>query len=79
MNKPKITFAFGKENYVLMVIGLIVIIIGLLLMSGGASQDPTVFNEKEIFSFRRITLAPIVCLIGYAIELVAILYKSKEK
>lgn len=68
-------FAFGKENYVLMIIGMVIIIIGYMLMSGGKSTDPNVFNESEIFSFRRITLAPIVVLLGYAIEVYAIVKK----
>ena len=72
------TFAFGKENYLLMVLGFIVLIIGYVMMSGGAGTDPNVFNG-EVFSTRRITTAPIVCLIGYALVFAAILYKSKEK
>lgn len=78
MNKVKMTFAFGKENYFLMVLGFAVLIIGYMLMSGGATTDNNVFNE-EVFSTRRITTAPIVCLLGYAIVFAAILYKSKEK
>ncbi len=70
-------FAFGKENYVIMIIGLIVIIIGNLLMIGGGSDDPNVFNP-EIFSFRRITLAPIVILLGFTIEIIAIMRKPKD-
>ena len=69
-------FAFGRENYVIMLIGLLVIIIGYMLMSGGKSTDPNVFNE-DIFSFRRITLAPIVVLLGYGIEIYAIVKKAK--
>ena len=69
-------FAFGRENYMIMLIGLAVIIIGYMLMSGGKSTDPNVFNE-EIFSFRRITLAPIVVLLGYGIEIYAIVKKAK--
>jgi hypothetical protein len=78
MNKLKMTFAFGKENYLLMILGFVLLIIGYMMMSGGATTDPNVFNG-EVFSTRRITFAPIVCLIGYAVVLVAILYKSKEK
>ncbi len=69
-------FAFGRENYVIMLVGLAVIIIGYMLMSGGKSTDPNVFNE-EIFSFRRITLAPLVVLLGYGIEIYAIVKKAK--
>jgi hypothetical protein len=70
-------FAFGPENYRLMIVGLIVLFSGYLLMIGGGSDDPNVFNP-EIFSFRRITLAPIVILIGFVIEIVAIMKKSKS-
>ena len=70
-------FAFGKENYIIMLVGLIVLLIGYTLMSGGASNDPNVFNP-EIFNFTRITLAPIIVLIGYGIEVYAIVKKSKE-
>ena len=69
-------FAFGRENYVIMLVGLAVIIVGFMLMSGGKSTDPNVFNE-DIFSFRRITLAPIVVLLGYGIEIYAIVKKAK--
>ena len=70
-------FAFGKENYRLMLIGLALIIIGFLLMIGGGSNDPNVFNP-EIFSFRRITLAPILILAGYAVEIFAIMKKPRD-
>jgi hypothetical protein len=74
----KVGFALGKENYKLLIIGFIFIIIGFLLMVGGKSDDPNVFNEKEIFSFRRITLAPIIVLAGFIIEIWAIMKKPKE-
>jgi len=70
-------FAFGKENYRLMLIGLAFIIVGFLLMIGGGSDDPNVFNP-EIFSFRRLTLAPILILAGYAIEIFAIMKKPRD-
>jgi hypothetical protein len=70
-------FAFGKENYRLMLIGLVFIIVGFLLMIGGGSEDPTKFSP-EIFSFRRLTLAPILILIGYVIEIFAIMKKPKD-
>jgi len=69
-------FAFGKENYRLMLIGLVFIIIGFILMIGGGSDDPNVFNP-EIFNFRRLTIAPILILAGYAIEIFAIMKKPK--
>ena len=71
-------FAFGKQNYRLLIIGLIFIFIGFLLMIGGGSDDPNVFNYK-IFSFRRITLAPILILIGFIIEIFAIMRKTEEE
>ncbi len=65
-------------NYKLMLIGLAIIIIGYVLMTGGGSDDPNVFNE-EMFSFRRITLAPIVVLAGFGFEIYAIMYKPQNK
>lgn len=76
--KEELGFVFGPMNYRLLVIGLVVIIIGFILMSGGKSDDPTVFNP-EVFSARRITLAPIVVLIGFVIEGFAIMWKPKDK
>jgi len=70
-------FAFGKENYRLMLIGLALIVVGFLLMVGGGSDDPSRFNP-EIFSFRRITLAPILILAGYGVEIFAIMKKPKD-
>jgi len=68
-------FALGKENLKLMVIGLVIIVVGFLLMTGGKSNDPAVFNP-EIFSFRRITLAPMVVLFGFLFEIYAIMKKT---
>ncbi|MGI9190914.1 MAG: DUF3098 domain-containing protein [Chitinophagaceae bacterium] len=76
-NTPQ-RFLFGKENYMLMGLGLVFIVIGYLLMSGGKSADPNVFNESEIYSFRRITLAPIMVLLGLFIEGYAIMKKPKD-
>lgn len=70
-------FAFGKENYRLMLIGLVFIALGFILMIGGGSKDPNQFNP-DIFSFRRITLAPILILAGYVIEIFAIMKKPKD-
>lgn len=71
-------FAFGRENYMLMVAGIVVIIFGFILMSGGGADDPNHFNP-EIFSSRRITVAPILIMLGFIIEIVAILRKTKEE
>jgi len=68
---------FSKENYKWMLIGLIVMAIGFFLMSGGKSADPNVFNDSEIYSFRRITLAPFLIVGGLVIEIVAIIKKPK--
>ncbi len=77
-NDKKLEFALAKENYKLLLIGFAIIIIGFLLMMGGGSEDPTVFDE-DIFSFRRITLAPMVVLFGFAFEIYAIMKRPKEK
>jgi hypothetical protein len=73
----KVKFAFTAKNYRLLLIGIGILLLGYLLMTGGASEDPNVFSE-EIFSHRRITLAPIVVLIGYAFVGYAIMYKDKS-
>ena len=70
-------FAFGKENYRLMLIGIGLIFIGFLLMIGGGSKDPNVFSY-DIFNFRRLTLAPLLILAGYVVEIFAIMKKPKD-
>jgi hypothetical protein len=76
--KKEVTFLFDKENYMWMIGGVALIFIGFLLMSGGKSANPHEFHYDEIYSFRRITLAPIVVLLGFAIEVYAIMKKPKE-
>jgi hypothetical protein len=68
---------FGKANLQLMAIGAVVIIIGLFLMSGGKSSDPNVFSDNEVYSTTRITIAPILIILGFIIEVVAIMKKDK--
>lgn len=68
----------GKMNYYLIILGVVVIVIGFILMSGGKYTDPNVFNGDELYSTRRITIAPIVVLLGFAIEIFAIFYKQKK-
>ncbi len=68
--------AFTATNYRLMLIGIGIVILGFLLMTGGGNGDPNAFDEAEIFSTRRITVAPIVVLIGYLFVVYAILKKS---
>ena len=75
--KESMNFALGRENYKLLAIGFGIIVIGFLLMMGGKSDDPNVFSDK-IFSFRRITLAPIVVLSGFVFEIWAIMKKTKN-
>ena len=70
-------FLFGKRNYIIMLIGLLFIALGFILMAGGGSEDPNVFNE-EIYSVRRIRIAPTLVLIGLAIEVYAILANPKK-
>ena len=77
MSTPKTDLAFGKENYILLLVGLAFIVTGFILMTGGGSDDPNVFSE-EIFSFRRITLAPIVVITGFVMEIFAIMKKPKD-
>ena len=69
---------FGRDNYLWVIIGLIFLLVGFLLMIGGGSDNPDVFNEA-IFSFRRITLAPILVLMGFGIEFDARMKKPKNK
>lgn len=70
-------FAFGKENYILMFAGVALIILGFILMTGGSSKDPNIFNE-EMFDFRRLTLSPILILIGFGVEIVAIMKRPQD-
>ncbi len=72
-----VTFSFGRENYRLLIIGLLVIALGFVLMIGGGSEDPNVFSDK-IFNFQRLTLAPILILAGFIIEIFAIMKKPKS-
>ena len=74
----KIEFALEKSNFILMGIGLVTIIIGFILMAGGKSDDPNVFNES-MFSFTRITLAPLLVFGGFVFEIYAIMKKPKEE
>lgn len=69
-------FLFDGINYKILLIGIAVIALGFILMSGGGSKDPNVFNE-DIFNFRRIRLAPTTVLIGFGITIYSIFKKSK--
>lgn len=75
--EQKHEFLFEKVNYKILLVGIAVIALGFILMSGGGSEDPNVFSE-EIFNFRRIRLAPTTVLIGFGITIYAILKNSKK-
>ncbi len=76
--KTKPTFLFERKNYILLLCGIAVIGIGFLLMSGGNSTDPNVFNY-EVFNFRRIRLAPTVIFIGFAVCIFSIFHTPKKE
>ena len=76
-NETKHEFLFESVNHKILLVGIAVIALGFLLMSGGGSDDPTVFSE-EIFNFRRIRLAPTTVLIGFGITVYAILKNPKK-
>lgn len=77
--QPAREFLFDKENYKWMMIGLGLIFLAFFLMSGGKSPNPNEFKYDEIYSFRRITLAPIMLMLGFGVEAYAIMKKPKEK
>ena len=70
-------FVFGRMNIILIAAGIIVTLLGFMLMMGGGSEDPNVFNEEELFSFTRITLAPLLVISGYGIVIFGIMKKNK--
>lgn len=69
---------FTKDNYMWMLAGIVVMAIGFFLMAGGKSDDPTKFNDNEIYSTTRITIAPILIIAGFVIEIFAIMKKPKD-
>ena len=68
---------FTKKNYILVHVGVLLIALGMILMIGGGSSDPDVFNEK-MFNFQRLTLSPILILLGFVVEIVAIFWRAKK-
>lgn len=70
-------FVFKKKNYMILIGGLVLILLGITLMIGGESEDPTQFSE-EIFNFQRLTLAPILIISGFVMGVFAIMYKPKK-
>ncbi len=75
----KFVFPFKKENYKLLIIGFAAIVLGFGLMVGGGTDDPNVFKYEEIFSFRRITLSPVIVLFGFAFIIYAIMKPPSAK
>ena len=74
--EEKTKMVLGRKNYMFIIIGCLVVLLGFILMSGGGSQDPNFFNEEELFSFRRITLAPFLVMSGYGFVLFGIMKKQ---
>ena len=70
--------SLSRENFKYIIIGCVVVIVGFALMAGGGTEDPNTFNEEELFSFRRITLAPFLVMVGYGIVLFGILKRPKK-
>ena len=75
--KNNLDFAFTKQNYILLIVGVTLICAGLFIMIGGGSDDPTIFSY-DIFDFQRLTLAPILIALGFIIEIFAIMSKNKD-
>jgi len=69
---------FNKENYKLMLLGVVVMAVGMLLLSGGKNTDPNVFDTSKVYSTTRITIAPLLILAGLVIEIFAIFRKTKQ-
>ncbi len=77
-NNSKEPFSFPKENYKLLIIGLLINVFGYFLMIGGANEDPNTFNADEMFSDRRITIAPMLIVLGFGLILYSIMRKPKS-
>ncbi len=76
-NKMNFAFVFTKTNYIIMIAGIVLLALGYLLLCGGGSNDPNVFNS-EMFNARRLYLSPILISLGFVAEIVAIMYKGKK-
>ena len=72
-----IKLPFGKINYILMGVGIIILALGYILLAGGGSDDPNVFNPA-MFDAQRLVWAPILIVLGFVVEIIAIMYKSKK-
>lgn len=76
--KKKVFMPFQKMNYILFFVGLFFLVLGYVLMIGGGSTDPDVFSEK-MYDFQRLTLSPILIVIGFVVEIFAIMWRSKKE
>lgn len=76
-NQQQRELIFGKKDYLWIVAGILLMALGFLLMTGGGSENPNEFNAEELYSFRRITLAPILVILGLVVEMIAIMRKPK--
>lgn len=76
-NNSQFNLAFGKINYILMATGIILLALGYIFLSGGGSDDPNVFNPA-MFDTRRLVVAPILIVLGFVVEIVAIMFKGKK-
>ncbi|MBO7489024.1 MAG: DUF3098 domain-containing protein [Bacteroidales bacterium] len=76
--KSSFGFAFGPMNYILMIVGIMLLGLGYILLSGGGSDDPNVFNA-EMFNNRRMVVAPLMIVVGLVVEICAIMFRPKEK
>ncbi len=79
VTRPKNTQLFNKDNYMWMIIGVVLLALGFFLMAGGKSPDPNVFNDADVYSPMRITVAPILVIAGFLVEIYAIMKKSKAE
>lgn len=77
-NGNRFQFAFGRINYILMIAGLVILALGYILLSGGGSDDPNTFNPA-MFDNRRLVVAPILIVVGFVVEILAIMYKARKK
>ncbi len=75
--KREFAFIFNKINYIIMIAGIVLLALGYILLAGGGSDDPNVFNP-EMFNGRRLYLAPILIILGLIVEIVAIMYRGKD-
>ena len=79
MSDTNETFVFGTKNYVAIAAGFFLVLLGFILMSGGKSDDPNVFNGEEVFSSTRITFAPFTVLLGFIVVGIGIMLKPKSQ